>query len=252
MGKQTRRAQSGVAKSITRGYRRRGFLLQRIRRRDIILLTGAISLACFSLIVVAMIILRSQSALGDPEAVSSSATPTPGPKPTHTVTYVQITGLTQYPLAEAAAQAWSDDAKLVSANADWPQIINMDQIGSPTAWTYRFYSTEKERLFFAVVEPGGAVRTIEHGVRVTLPPRTIDLAAWSIDSPSALAIWLDYGGSRLLRTNPGLELVVQLRTLSSSPDPVWMVVGLDNRTEDIHIIAVDANEGAVVTTSPES
>lgn len=202
------------------------------------------------MIVVMMLILRAQSAFEDTAAGGPTATP--GPAPTHTVTYVQVTGLTQYPLAEAAASGWAADARLVSANADWPQVISLDQIGTPTEWTYRFYSPEKKRLFFAIVSPAGQVQTIEHAIEVTLPPRTLDLETWSVDSPAALAIWLDYGGSQLLRTNPGLELVIQLRSIGATSRPVWMVVGLDERTQNVHVTAVDAGEGAVVTASPES
>ncbi len=225
-------------------------MLQKIRRRDLILLSGLISLACFSMITVLLLILRSQ-----PEPAVSAPTAnggTPGPAPTHTVTFVQVTGLSQYPLAEAAAIAWAADAQLVSANADWPRVLEIGQVGQPTTWNYRFYSPAKKRLFFVFVEPDETVRTIEHRIPVTLPPATVDLEEWQVDSPVALAVWLDYGGSKLLRNNPGLEVVAQLRRVNNNPDPVWMVIGLDKRTDDLHVVVVDATQGAVVTTSPES
>ncbi len=225
-------------------------MLQQIRRRDLILLLGAISLACVSLITVVLFVLRTQPPQQSTAGTLQEATSTPGPAPTHTISFVQITGLGQYPIAERAAKSWSEDAQLVSANANWPQILNKEQVGEPTTWNYRFYSPEERRLFFAFVAPDGQIQTIEHQVPITLPPKIIQLDDWSLDSGAALGLWLDYGGDELVRTNPGLELVVQLRTTNRSPNPVWMVVGWDERTNDLHIIAVDATAGGVVTTSP--
>ena len=225
-------------------------MFQRIRRQHLILISGLLSLACVSVITIVMLILRTQ-----PPAIASTPQEpvgTPGPQPTHTVTFVEVTGLSQYRLAEAAAMAWAEDAQLVGANADWPQILDAGQVGEPTKWAFRFYSPSKQRLFFAVASPDKKLQTVEHIVRVTLPPRPIEMEAWLIDSPTALATWLDYGGSEILRTNPGLEVVIQLRTLSNQPNPVWMVIGFDKRTEETHITAIDASEGTVVTTSPES
>jgi hypothetical protein len=208
------------------------------------------SLACFSILVVVMLVLGSQPSVVNPAEESPGLSKTPGPEPTHTVTYVEVTGLNQYLLAESAARTWAADAQLVSANADWPKVFNLDQVGEPVSWTYRFYSPGKKRLFFAVVEPDGQVQTIEHVVPITLPPQPITTDDWVMDSPAALAIWLDYGGHQMLRTNPGLELLAQLRSVSNHPRPVWMIVGLDSRTEDVLTVVIDANQGTVVTSQP--
>lgn len=223
-------------------------MLQKIRRRDLILLSGALALACFTLLTVAILILRTQPVVGSSPAVAPDNRP--GPQPTHTVVFVEITGLSQQGLAQATAAAWAADAELVSINGAWPEVLRVDQVGEPTTWRYRYYSPGKARQLFVTVEPDQRVRAVEHQVRVTLPPRTVAMDAWAVDSPTALALWLDNGGSELLRTNPGLELVAQLRTVSQNPHPIWVVVGLDKRTGDIHVVAVDANQGWVISTSP--
>jgi hypothetical protein len=225
--------------------RRKAFILQRIRRQDLILLTGVLALACFSVITVGFLILRYQQSRAEPARVAGG---TPGPQPTHTVTYVQITGLSQYQPAEAEARAWADDAQLVSANAHWPRIVYENQIGEPGQWTYRFYSPAKERLFIVKVGPDGQIRAFEHVALVTLPPDILDATQWSIDSPAALAMWLDQSGADLVRSNPGLEVLIQLRGLSRHPNPVWMVTGSDKRTQDIQVVLVDASTGQVVPT----
>lgn len=221
--------------------------LQRIRRRDLILLAGAMSLACLSALIVLWLIWPDRP-LG--VEVAPTPSPTPGPRPTYTVAYAQVTGLSQYPPAEAAARQWSSDAQLVGANANWPELISRDQLGLPGEWNYRFYSPQKERLFNVIVQPDGQVASFEHRVRITLPPPPLDRGAWMLDSPAALAIWLDYGGAEMMRTRPGLEVLIQLRHLNNYPEPVWMVVGSDKNTQEIYMVVIDAKEGRVVVTSP--
>ncbi|MBE7468976.1 MAG: hypothetical protein DPW09_03270 [Anaerolineae bacterium] len=215
---------------------------QRIRRRDLILLTGALSLACLSVMVVLFLVLQTQST-ATPLA-DQPANPV-RPQPTHTVAFAEVTGLRQYSPAQAAALAWAADAQLVSANAAWPKVIGQAQVGEPTWWVYRFYSPAKERLLFVTIAPQGEVETIEHVAPVTLPPRPIAGDKWLIDSPTALALWLDYGGAAMLGSQPGLEMIIQLRSAGNSPDPVWMVIGLNNQTQQIHRVVIDAQQGVV-------
>lgn len=209
------------------------------------MLTGLLALACVSVLTVALLVLRYQPASEPTEVATSVAVP--GPQPTHTVTFTQVTGLSQYKLAQTAAQSWAADAQLVSANAAWPKVIGKAQVGEPTLWTYRFFSTEKQRFFFVNVAPDGAVETIEHIKPVSLPPRPLPNDSWVIDSSAALAIWLDYGGAKVLGENPGLEMLIQLRMVNNNANPVWIVAGLDNRTEQIHTVVIDANRGVVTT-----
>ena len=221
-------------------------MLQYVRRRDLILLLGLFALALLTVFIVLLLILQSQPVL-DPAVVASAQS---GPPPTHTVTPT-LTGLGQFQLAQAEAVAWAADAQLVAASANWPQVLRVDEVGAATRWTYRFHSPKKRRLYIVVVEPDGVTRTVEHAVRVTLPPRPISPSSWAIDSPAALARWLDAGGAELLRTNPGLEIVAQLRTVSYSADPVWMVIGLDSRTDDLLIVPIDGRQGQILPLDPD-
>lgn len=235
--------QSRTRKKRSTSSRRKPFFLQRLRRRDIVVLIGLFSLACVSLITVAFLILRFQSPSGTIARTSNSV---PGPQPTHTVTHTAITGLGQYALAEAEATAWAADAQLVSANANWPFVLSIEEVGLPSEWTYRFYSPGKERLFVVKVSSDGEINSFEHVVKITLPPPVLDTDAWLVDSPTALAAWLDFGGAELVRKNPGLEVLAQLRHVNNYDRPVWMVIGTDQRTQDIHVVLVDAYEGGFV------
>jgi hypothetical protein len=220
----------------------RPFFLQKIRRRDIILLIGLTAFACFSLITVGLLILSYSST----EVEATAPANQPRPIPTHVIPYTQVTGLGQFKPAQAEALAWAEDAQLVSASANWPGVTAIEQVGQPGSWTYRFYSPSKQRLFISRVTPDNQVHSIEHVAPITLPPQTLDTGSWLIDSPAALGYWLDLGGAEMLRTNPGLELLIQLRSAGSQPQPVWMVVGSDDRTQDLHMVVVDANEGFIV------
>jgi hypothetical protein len=224
-------------------------MLQRIRRRDLILLSGLFSLACFTAVVMMMLILQSQPG-GTTSLSAAQPTGTPAPQPTHTVVFVQITGLGQYPAAATAAQAWAQDAALVSATANWPYVTRLDAVGEPAEWNYRFYSPGRARLLLVTVDPDGRVQSLEHPVPVTLPPAVIPADTWVMDSPAALAVWLDYGGHQMLRTNPGLELMVQLRADNQQPQPVWTVLGVDSRTQEARMVMINAHEGGVVASQP--
>jgi hypothetical protein len=159
-----------------------------------------------------------------------------------------VTGLKQFPPVRTAAEAWAPDAQLVSANADWPRVVDKAQVGEPTLWTYRFYSPAKARLLFVTITPEGQLEIIEHVAPVTLPPRIIAGDSWLIDSSTALAIWLDNGGDKVLGKNPGMELMIQLRSAGNNPNPIWMVIGLNSQTQEIYTVTIDANQGVVIST----
>ncbi len=170
----------------------------------------------------------------------------PAPAPAFDVPYEQVTGLSQYRAAEAAALAWASDARLIFASATWPRLMSVTQVGQPGEWVYHFYSAAKARKLFVSVLVDNQVQTIQHVVPVSLPPRTVSTEAWLIDSPFALEIWLDRGGAEAIRNNPETEVVAQLRQVRGSRNPVWMVVGLNTQTNATHSVIVDASNGRVL------
>ncbi len=217
-------------------------MLQQIRRRDIILLTGLFSLAGVVVIAVAMLIIRQNNTFATETDVR------PQPQATFTVTYQQITGLKQYGLAEKESKIWADDAELVVASTDWPQVANAEQVGQPSDWSYHFYSVTKKHKFMVMVSAAGQVQTFEPPTTSNLVPRAIATKnnSWVIDSPQALAIWLDYGGYEVLRNNPNLELIMQLRSVKERSSPIWMVVGLNRQTQKTRVVVIDAGQGTVI------
>ncbi len=217
-------------------------MLQQLHRRDLILLAGATALACITVFGVMGLILNHQARtmpVVNQTPVTAAATPR------YTVAYQDVTGLSQFTPARAAAIEWAGDAQLVAASSNWPTVLKIEEVGQPSPWVYRFYSPAQKRMFFVTVLPDGQLETVEHRPEVTLPPRIVDTGIWLTDSPTALAFWLDAGGADLLHDQPGIELLIQLRETSDADGPAWLVTGVDNRTEDILNIVVDANQGVV-------
>jgi len=217
-------------------------MFQRIRRRDIILLLGLMSLAAVAVIVVALLILRD---IGRQEKVREL--PEAAPKPTHTIPNQMVTGLNQYnQMAKPAALAWSSDAELIAASAKWHQLLSLSQVGEPTLWTYHFYSPSKKLKLFVSVEADGQTQIFVHPLEVPLPPHPVATEGWLMDSSVALATWLDHGGSEVLQNNLGLDLIIQLRSTKKLAGPVWIVVGINEQTNTTHMVVVDATKGWVI------
>lgn len=218
-----------------------------LRRRDILLIISLWALACVGILTLVLLFLSWKPVGGSISALpGNAATPIPM---AYQIDNEEMTALNQYPRAEEAARNWAADAQLVAVNAGWSYVLMLEQIGTPTRWSYHFYSPEQKRLLFVVIEPEGEIHTVKHALKTTLPPQPIMIEKWQVDSPQALAIWLSYGGDKMLQTNPGFDLMVQLR--ANQPNPVWSVMALDKRIEILYAVTLDANEGAITTVNPE-
>ena len=223
-------------------------MLQQLRRRDLIVLMGVLTLLCvaaFGAGYAVYAVLQNQTDNGSTLPVAEAGQT----EIQHTINNLDVTGLTQYPLAKEAAQGWANDIELIAAGSDWPTVLAVDQVGEPSSWGYRFYSPSKKQMLFVTVEPDGQVETIEHKPEITLPPRIVDTNNWLFDSPTALALWLDFGGADMLAANPGMELLAQLRVTGDTGGPAWLVTGVDQRTEEMLMVVVDAQKGVVTRSS---
>ena len=213
-------------------------MLQNIRRRHLIWLVGAFSLAGVIVIVVGMLIVRdanrANAQLPDSQSLST---------PSYTIPYQDVTGLKQYRLAHTAALNWSADAALIHASSRWSNLLSISKVGEPTVWSYHFYSPSLKRKLFVTVSPDEQVQIFRHPIPVGLAPSTFTISNSEplIDSSVALATWLDHGGRTMLQNNPGLELIIQLRADRTLSTPAWLVVGLnsDTNTQSVLIRATD-------------
>jgi hypothetical protein len=220
--------------------------LLKLRRRDLFIL-AALWLVAASLILgltVWFLVSRpaGQAAFGSPAA-------TPTPAPTYTVPFVEVTARRLYPAAEALARAWEPDIQLAGASARWP-AATVDRLGDPTDWSFRFYSPARNRLYLVAVSGNGQAVGAEHFQKEAAPPPAISLEAWTVDSPEALARWLDNGGGARLSGSASVEVTMQLGVDPASGKPAWTITGLDDGGGQPLALKVDAATGQVSAWQP--
>jgi hypothetical protein len=210
----------------------------KLKRRDLAILFAAWLVVAVA-IVTALILLRPFGELSRPGQPALA----PTVAPTYTVEYVQVTARSLYPQAEAAARQWQTDVQLAGVTTSWSQTA-VNLVGNPTTWMFRFYSPSQKRLYLVSVTPDGQVTGMPHFQTQTSPPAMIDVEAWQIDAPDALAAWLDNGGGSFLGQHPGIEVLAQLSADETrGGQPVWTVVGLGDAPDEYWVVLVDANTG---------
>ncbi len=183
-------------------------------------------------------------------AVFQNASPAPPsdrifPQATFTLTSVQATARSQFPFTEDQIALWQPDAQLFTLSATW-QKADINTIGAPVEWTYRFYSPGIKRLYFVTVSPEGHVMGTSHSERVYHPPQPIPVDRWQIDSSEALNIWLNHGGAGMLNAIPGIQVVAQLQLASPDAPPSWTIAGYDSLSKHYHTVFINAQNGEVI------
>jgi hypothetical protein len=220
--------------------------LLKLSRRDLLILIGFWVLAAALVLGLTVWFLTSRPA-GQSTFGEAAATPTPAP--TYTVEFVEVTARQLYPAAEALARSWEPDVQLVGVNASW-SATSADLVGNPTDWSFRFYSPARNRLYLVGVSGDGQAAGAAHFQKETTPPLAIDLEAWAVDSPEALARWLDHGGGALLGQNPGADVTIQLGIDPASGRLTWIVTGFDSSNSQSLALKVDAAKGQVSGLEP--
>lgn len=198
-------------------------------------------------LVVWFLVLRpgSQADLAG-AAVESAAAPTAAP--TYTVAFVEASARRLYPAAEALARAWETDAQLVGADAGWSATA-VNLVGNPTDWAFRFYSPSRQRMYLVGVGRDGQAAGVPHFQKEPSPPPVINLETWTVDSPEALARWLDNGGGALLGQNPGIDVTMRLGVDPASGGATWIITAFDANGQP-SALKIDAATGQVSPWQP--
>ncbi len=222
-------------------------LLRRLRSRDLIILIGLWLVAASLICGLAVWFLVSRPV---EQAHFGEAAAKPSPVPTYTVQFVKVTARQLYPTAEALARSWEPDAQLVGVNASWlDTAVNL--VGDTTDWSFRFYSPSRQRLYLVGIGGDGQAVGAPHFQKEITPPSTVNLEAWAIDSPEALARWLDNGGGELLGRSPGADVTIQLGVGPVDGQLTWVVTGFDAATSQSLALKVDAANGQVSVLGPQ-
>ena len=168
------------------------------------------------------------------------------PQATFTVVYNQVTARNSQALAtEQARTIWRDDAQLMAVMSTW-ENTELNQVGQPSTWTYRFYSPSERRMFFVTVTQEGELIGTLHGEYMYNQPQTVTLEDWAMDSPEAISSWLNYGGATMLAAMPGIQVVAQLQVRNQDSPLTWTVAGYDKVSQNYHTIFIDAQSKEVL------
>lgn len=180
------------------------------------------------------------------EPVQSGSAEVLRPQATFTVVYNQVTARSHQELAFTQARTvWREDAQLMAVMSTWEQT-QLNEVGRPTSWTYRFYSPSVRRMFFVTVTPEGELIGTLHGEHMYNAPEVIPPEDWIMDSPEAISTWLNYGGATMLAAIPGIQVVAQLQTRSADSPLTWTIAGYDRVSQNYHSIFINAQDKEVL------
>lgn len=211
----------------------------KLQRRDILLITGFWLIGCAVLgVFFYYAVFFNQTPPSVPDDLII-------PQATYTVVHTQVTAKSLQELTKNQIALWQKDAQLYSVTATW-QKAELEQVGQPTAWTYRFFSPGQKRLYFVTANPDGHVIGTSHTERLYNLPYPIPLQDWAVDSPKAINLWLNHGGAAMLTAMPGIQVVIQLQ--SDGPDSAltWMVAGYDKISKNYHTVFINATTNEVI------
>lgn len=191
-------------------------------------------LGSLTLVTVALFVALIYVLLIAPPGTSVPVSPR---QKTYAVPVAAVTARSAFALAQEAALKWREDAYLTSVSASWPRAT-VEAFRQPVPWTCQFYSPSAGKVNIISVE-GEEARPFRQSYA---PYRlsAITLEAWPVDSPQALAGWLNAGGGRFLRTHTLVDVHAALRYDKKVDRVVWYVTGLNSAGEDAFSHAVEA------------
>lgn len=193
-------------------------------------------LGSLALVVIALLIALMYVLLTAPSG-TSELLPSPLPRETFELPVAAVTARSAYGLAQETALKWQGDAYLVSASASWLNTT-LDLFREPVPWAFQFYSPSAGQLQVLSISGGEAKVLRESFAAYVLP--AVSTEAWPIDSPQALAAWLNAGGGRFLRTHTLVDVHATLRYDKEKAQVMWFVTGLESEGDKFFPHSVEA------------
>jgi hypothetical protein len=195
------------------------------------LIVGSLALVTITLFVALIYVVLT--------APSGTSVPAPVARPqkTYAAPVAALTARSAFALAQEAALNWKGDAYLTSASVSWSNAT-LDAFGEPVPWVFQFYSPSLGKVNVISVEGQEAKPLRQSYAPYRLS--AVALEAWQVDSPQALAEWLNAGGGRFLGAHTLVDVHGALRQNKKSGRLVWYVTGLDSSGEDVFSQAVKA------------
>lgn len=119
------------------------------------------------------------------------------------------TSLAAYGRAQAAAVAWQPDARLLNAQASWPQLANSQQLlDGKTTWGFTFYSPAAQEI--AVVSVLADDARIVSRAPYQQTGALLNASGWKLDSQEAIALLLTGGGRQFFNESGVASLTMML------------------------------------------
>lgn len=192
-----------------------------MNRRLLLIILGVLVLAVYGLLAVLVVGL-------------------PGRGPTSKAAF---TAREAYGMAQREAQAWQGDAQLVSATASWSDLAAEQLLREDASWGFTFLSPQARQVRIVSVdrEKAQGVQTIN----ATAKTQAVDAAAWQVDSPQVLGLFLDHGGRDFLAEHPGATVTLRLGREEGGDRLVWLAFGIYSADRSTMTLQVDATSGEV-------
>jgi len=146
-----------------------------------------------------------------------------------------------YPVAEAAARRWRNDAFLTGVSAVWRQPAEARLQSGKTNWVFSFYSPSARKEYIVPISGRTLGASIIREAKRT--PAPLSPANWQVDSPQAIRDFLDHSGRQFLRHNPQANVHLQLAT-SAQGQPEWRITALSapDRPTLLYFVSANGNE----------
>jgi hypothetical protein len=146
-------------------------------------------------------------------------------------------------MAEAPADAWAPDARLINARGTFAS--SDDPLAADPGWTLTFYSPARRSTALFLVAGGEAMlinsRLADGALEETVAEG--ELVVWTVDSPEALAQVMAAGGRSFLADHPEATLLLTLNLLD---DVRWTGTFVDKETRLTHAVEIRADSGEVL------
>lgn len=148
--------------------------------------------------------------------------------------------------AQRTAFDWQADAKLLNANATWPQGSTVDELSDgSSAWSFTFYSPQTNRVATIGVVDNVATLVGQNDYQQNTPP--LEVTGWNLDSQEAIQLLMNEGGRKFLEDNGITTLVMQLSTTQDNSDRIeWFVSLIGLQTGNELLIRIDATSGEIL------
>lgn len=157
------------------------------------------------------------------------------------------TALLAYGMALEQAQAWQDDAVLVSGRATWPIIEKESELsGGKESWEFTFYSAEAEAAANATVVNGQVTLGQPRGIEK--PLLLHQSGGWQLNSPAVVEQFLDSAGREFLAAEKyvSVSMNVDMSTTTESGRPEIMIAAVNIQNGNSLNLWLDATSGEII------